>query len=308
MIIEAIDLVKRYGHLTAVDDLSFEVREGEIFGLLGPNGAGKTTTIRLALGILQPDSGRMNVLGKVPGQAKDQVGYLPEERGLFRNLGVRETLIYLAELKGRPRGWAERRANWLLEQVELAEWAERKVRDLSRGMQQRLQFIASVVHDPVLIFLDEPFQGQDPINVDRMRALISELRCQGKAIVLSSHQMNLVETLCDRILLINRGRAVLYGSLADIKKQYAPNVICVRAPSIPEDAASSGIAEIEQSEFPDGKMFRLTLAEGVEPRTVLRWMIERGVPIQAFEVASAPLADIFIAAVRDGIVVGGSLG
>ena len=291
MIIQVEDLVKRYGDVVAVDHLSFEVTQGEIFGLLGPNGAGKTTTIRIAMDILNPDAGSVTILGLPPGQAKGQVGYLPEERGLFRNLKVLETLVYLAELKGVARPAARQRALDLLEQIQLDDWATRRVRDLSRGMQQRLQFIASLVHDPAVLFLDEPFQGLDPVNVERIKDLMAALHREGKTIVLSTHQMNLVEALCDRILLINRGRAVLYGPLAEIKRDYAPNAVQVRASHIP--AGLPGVVEVE----PENGAFNLALAEGTNPQAVLRALLDRGVEIQAFEVAPVPLEDIFVAAV-----------
>ena len=301
MIIQVQDLVKRYGDIVAVDHLSFDVAAGEIFGLLGPNGAGKTTTIRVLMDILQPDEGNIAVLGQPPGRAKEQVGYLPEERGLYRGLKVLDVLVYLAELKGMRRTPARQRATALLERVELADWANRKVRDLSRGMQQRLQFVASLVHDPALIFLDEPFQGQDPINVDRLKGFVTELHEQGKTIVLSTHQMNMVEALCERILLVHHGRAVLYGSLAEIKQRYAPNTIRVLAPSIPPELP--GVLKISAEDAPSGgaggTSFDLTLAEGVEPRAVLRTLLDRQADIRAFEVAPVPLEDIFVAAVSD---------
>ena len=291
MIIQVQDLVKRYGDVVAVDHLSFEVERGEIFGLLGPNGAGKTTTIRVVMDILNPDGGRVTVLGQPPGQAKGQVGYLPEERGLYRNLKVLYTLVYLAELKGTDRAAARERAMDLLEQIQLEEWAGRKVRDLSQGMQQRLQFVASLVHDPQVLFLDEPFQGLDPVNAERIKDFIAALHREGKTIVLSTHQMNRVEALCDRILLIDRGRAVLYGRLAEIKRAYAPNTLWVRAPHVPADLP--GVVGVE----PDDGAFNLALAEGVAPREVLRALLERDVDVQAFEVAPVPLEDIFVAAV-----------
>jgi ABC-2 type transport system ATP-binding protein len=291
VIIQIQDLVKRYGDVVAVDRLSFEVEQGEIFGLLGPNGAGKTTTIRVIMDILNPDAGRVTVLGQPPGQAKGRVGYLPEERGLYRNLKVLDTLVYLAELKGVPRSAAREQALSLLEKIQLEDWAVRKVRDLSRGMQQRLQFVASLVHDPEVIFLDEPFQGLDPINVERTKDFVADLHRRGKTIVLSTHQMNLVEALCDRILLINRGQAVLYGSLAEIKRQYAPNAVRVRAVHVPPDLP--GVVEVE----PDDGAFNLALAEGAHPQEVLRALLDRGVEVQAFEVAPVPLEDIFVAVV-----------
>lgn len=291
MVIQVQGLVKRYGDVVAVDQLSFEVARGEIFGLLGPNGAGKTTAIRVIMDILSPDAGTVTVLELSPDQAKGRVGYLPEERGLYRNLKVLDTLIYLAELKGLARSAARERAAHLLERIRLEDWASRKVRDLSRGMQQRLQFAASMVHDPEVLFLDEPFQGLDPVNLERMKAFVTELHGEGKTIVLSTHQMNLVEALCDRILLVNRGRAVLYGPLAEIKQQYAPNAIRVRAPHIP--SALPGVVGVE----PDDGSFNLALAEGVVPQEVLRALLDRGVEVQAFEVAPVPLEDIFVAAV-----------
>ncbi|MGD1996455.1 MAG: ATP-binding cassette domain-containing protein [Anaerolineae bacterium] len=290
-VIEVQNLVKRYGDLVAVDQLSFEVGQGELFGLLGPNGAGKTTAIRVIMDILQPDEGSAQVLGHPPGRAKDRVGYLPEERGLYRNLKVLDTLVYLAELKGMSRADARERAMGLLGRIRLEDWADRKVRDLSRGMQQRLQFIASLVHDPEVLFLDEPFQGLDPVSVERIERFIADLHRQGKTIVLSTHQMNQVEALCDRILLINEGRAVLYGSLREIKQSYAPNSVRIRASEVPPDLP--GVVEVE----PDDGAFNLTLDEGAGPEEVLRVLLERGVQIRAFEVAPVPLEEIFIAVV-----------
>ena len=291
MIIQVQNLVKRYGDVVAVDNLSFEVEQGGIFGLLGPNGAGKTTTIRVIMDILNPDAGSVTVLGQSPGQAKGRVGYLPEERGLYRNLKVLDTLVYLAELKGVPRPAARERVIGLLERIQLEEWAARKVRDLSQGMQQRLQFVASLVHDPEVLFLDEPFQGLDPVNAERVKDFVAELHREGKTIVLSSHQMNLVEALCDRILLIDRGRALLYGPLAEIKRQYTPNAIRVRASHIPADLP--GVVEVE----PDDGAFNLGLVEGASPQKVLRALLDRDVEIQTFEVAPVPLEDIFVAVV-----------
>lgn len=294
MIIQIQDLVKRYGDVTAVDHLSFEVAQGEIFGLLGPNGAGKTTTIRVVMDILDPDGGRVTVLGQPPGQAKAQVGYLPEERGLYRNLKVLDTLVYLAELKGVDRREARERATALLERIQLEDWAGRKVRDLSQGMQQRLQFVASLVHDPEVLFLDEPFQGLDPVNAERIKDFIAQLQREGKTIVLSTHQMNRVEALCDRILLIDHGKAVLYGPLAEIKRAHAPNAIRVRAPHIPPDVP--GVVEVA----PDDGAFNLALGEGTAPQEVVRALLDRGVEVEAFEVAPVPLEDIFVAAVSGG--------
>jgi len=291
--LEVHNLVKRYDGFTAVDDLSFEVYEGEIFGLLGPNGAGKTTTIRTVMDIFKPDSGTVRLLGGPPGVARERIGYLPEERGLYRNLKVLDVLIYLAELKGTRRAVARERALAWLERVELADWADRKVRDLSRGMQQKLQFVASLVHDPELLILDEPFQGLDPVNVDLLKRLIRELQAEGKTVVLSAHQMNLVEALCDRIVLINRGRAVLYGPLDEIKCRYASHAVRLRTP-----AALDGLPGVSRMERRDG-VFTLTL-DGTTPQALLRTLVEWHIPVEAFEVASVPLEEIFITVVKEG--------
>jgi ABC-2 type transport system ATP-binding protein len=290
--LEVNNLVKRYDNFNAVDDLSFEVYQGDVFGLLGPNGAGKTTTIRTIMDILKPDAGTVSVLGQPPGAARSRIGYLPEERGLYRDLKVLDVLIYLAELKGTSRATAHQRALTWLERVELADWAERKVKDLSRGMQQKLQFVASLVHDPELLILDEPFQGLDPVNVELLKGLIRELQREGKTLALSAHQMNLVEALCDRILLINQGKGVLYGPLAEIKRHYAPHAVRLRTPAPFE--APPGVARVEQRDA----TFTLTL-EGITPQELLRTLVERNIPVEGFEVASAPLEEIFIAVVKE---------
>ncbi|MCK4473590.1 MAG: ATP-binding cassette domain-containing protein [Anaerolineae bacterium] len=289
--LEVRNPVKCYDGFTAVDDLSFEVYEGEIFGLLGPNGAGKTTTIRTVMDIFRPDEGRVQVLGLPPGAAKGHIGYLPEERGLYRDLKVLDVLVYLAELKGTPRPVARQRALAWLERVELADWAGRKVKDLSRGMQQKLQFVVSLVHDPELLILDEPFQGLDPVNVDLLKGLIRELQGEGKTVVLSAHQMNLVEALCDRILLINHGQAVLYGPLDEIKRHYAPHAVRLRTP-----AALNMLPGVTRMERRDGTL-TLTL-DGTTPQALLQTLVEQNVPVEAFEVATAPLEEIFISVVK----------
>lgn len=291
--LEVHNLVKRYNGFTAVDALSFEVYEGEIFGLLGPNGAGKTTAIRTIMDIFRPDEGTVQVLGQPPGTARERIGYLPEERGLYRDLKVLEVLVYLAELKGTPRSVARPQALTWLERMELADWADHKVKDLSQGMQQKLQFVASLVHDPELLILDEPFQGLDPINVDLLKGLIRESQEQGKTVVLSTHQMNMVEALCERILLINHGRAVLYGPLDEIKRRHAPHAVRLRTPAALD--ALPGVARMEQRD----DTFTLTL-EGITPQELLRTLVERNVPVEAFEVATVPLEEIFIAVVREG--------
>jgi ABC-2 type transport system ATP-binding protein len=285
------NLRKAYATVVAVADLSFQVERGEIFGLLGPNGAGKTTTIRMLMDIFKPDSGVVRVLGRAPGAVRHLVGYLPEERGLYRHLRVTECLTYLGRLKGMPAGKAQRRAAELLERVELGAWGGRKVDELSRGMQQKVQLIASIIHDPELVILDEPFQGLDPVNAEMVRALIRELRAQGKTIVLSAHEMSLVELLCERIALIHRGHAVLNGPLADIKRQFSPNAIELSPPVALEDWP--GVAQVSYS---DGRQ-HVTLEPGTEPGDLLRQIFDRGLTVDRFERASASLDEIFVTVV-----------
>ena len=291
-VLETRNLVKRYNGFTAVDDLSFEVYEGDIFGLLGPNGAGKTTAIRTIMDIFKPDEGTITVLGEPPGVVRSRIGYLPEERGLYQDLKVLDVLVYLAQLKGTSRSTAREQSLIWLEKVELGDWAKKKVQDLSRGMQQKLQFVASVVHDPQFLILDEPFQGLDPINVDLLKGLIRDLRSEGKTVMLSAHQMNLVEALCDRILLIDDGKGVLYGDLAEIKRHHAPGTVRLRT-SDPLGELP-GVARVEQRD----DTYTLTL-ENITAQDLLRELLQRDISIGSFEVATAPLEDIFIAVVKE---------
>jgi len=291
--LEVHNLVKRYDGFTAVDDLSFQVNQGEIFGLLGPNGAGKTTTIRIIMDIFKSDAGTVRILGQPPGTVRERIGYLPEERGLYRDLKVLDVLLYLAALKGMPRPVARERALTWLERLDLADWAGRKVKDLSRGMQQKLQFVVSVVHDPDILILDEPFQGLDPVNVDLLKGLTRDLQREGKTVLLSAHQMNLVEVLCDRIVLINRGQAVLYGSLEEIKQRYAAQTVRLRTPATLD--ALPGVAQIERQD----DEFVLTL-DNVSPQELLATLVQQNIPVEAFEVGTVPLEEIFITVVKGG--------
>jgi len=290
--LETNNLVKRYDGFTAVDNLSFEVYEGDIFGLLGPNGAGKTTAIRTIMDIFKPDAGTITVLGHPPGVVRSRIGYLPEERGLYQDQRVLDVLIYLAELKGTSRTTAREQSLLWLERLELSDWAQKKVRDLSRGMQQKLQFVASVVHDPELLLLDEPFAGLDPINVDLLKRLIRELQKDGKTVMLSAHQMNLVEALCDRILLIDDGKAVLYGDLVEIKQRHSPGTVRLRTPD--PIGELPGVARVEQRD----DTLTITL-RGITPQDLLRTLVERNIALEAFEVTTTPLEDIFIAVVKE---------
>jgi len=293
--VETHGLTKEFNGLTAVDHLDMEVHQGEIFGLLGPNGAGKTTTIRMLMDIIKPDSGRIQIFGQpLTPQALDRIGYLPEERGLYRKIKTVDCLTYLAVLKRMPRRRARERALALLERVELADFADKKVQALSRGMQQKAQFIATLVHDPDLLILDEPFQALDPLNTELLKEMILELHEQGKTIILSTHMMNQVEALCDRILLIDHGRAVLYGPLKEIKARYAPHAVRLRGEGLPTDPPG-----VQRMERQDDKVIAF-LAEGVTPQAFLRQLVESGAAITHFEVVTPPLEEIFIEVVERG--------
>ncbi len=290
--IQVENLVKHFASVRAVDGVSFTVEQGEIFGLLGPNGAGKTTTIRCMMDILKPDSGRIRLLGQpVTEAAQNRIGYLPEERGLYKNFPLLECLTYLGALKGLPRAEARRRGQVLLERVGLADYARRKIKELSKGMTQKAQFLAAIVHDPDLLILDEPFQGLDPVNTELLKTILLEEQSRGKTIILSTHNMNQVEEMCDRILLINHGQAVLYGSLAEIKAQHAEHAVRLECDALPPDL--TGVQRIEQH----NDAYELILEPHVSPQDILRQVVAAEVPVRRFEVATPPLEEIFISVV-----------
>jgi len=292
-VIEAENLVKQYAHVRAVDGVSFHVARGEVFGLLGPNGAGKSTTIRMMMDILRPDGGRILLKGHPVGEAsKAHIGYLPEERGLYKNYQLLECLVYLAVLKGMPRAVAKERALALLERVDLGEYAKRKTKELSKGMNQKAQFLASIVHDPELLILDEPFQGLDPVNTELLKSILLEEQARGKTVILSTHDMNQVEAMCNRILLINHGRVVLYGALDEIKARYAEHAVAVECDGLPERLP--GVRQTRSVNHG----YELLLEESVTPQAVLRSLVETGVSIRRFEVAMPPLEQIFISVVE----------
>src|SRR5512143_203701 len=217
---------KTFATVVAVDDVSFEVRRGEIFGLIGPNGAGKTTTIRAVLNILLPDSGTITFDGRpFSDSTRNMVGYLPEERGLYRKSRLLDTILYFSDLRGMPRADAKREAMRWLERFGLADRANRKVEELSRGNQQKVQFVTSVLHNPPLLILDEPFTGLDPVNQILFQEVFQEFKQEGRAIIFSTHQMDQAERLSDSLCLINQGRVVLGGSVREVKQQYGANTI-----------------------------------------------------------------------------------
>jgi len=287
--LQTIDLVKAFGDRTVVDSISFYVRPGEIFGFLGPNGSGKTTTIRMALGILRPDSGTVSVLGSPPRQAVLKgVGYLPEEAGLPPKARVLDTIRYLGRLKGLSRTDAQSRAEELLRRVGLYEHREAKVETLSQGMKQMIQFVTAVVHKPSLLILDEPFAGLDPLNVRLMKQILSEYRQAGTTIMFSTHIMSDVEEMCERIALISDGRLLLFGDLSAIKRERGIASVQVQAEAIPEE-----LREDRFRVLGDGTV-EYALGNGRTPEEILQAHVAAGIRLDRFERMLPSLNDIFI--------------
>ncbi|MDH7490119.1 MAG: ATP-binding cassette domain-containing protein [Anaerolineae bacterium] len=293
--VEISHISKAFGRTQAVADVSFHVERGEIFGLLGPNGAGKTTTIRIMLDIFKPDAGEVTVLGgPMTEEKKNRIGYMPEERGLYQDIALERCLMYLATLKGLPPAEAHRRLGQWLERFDLTAHRTKKVKELSKGMQQKAQIIAAVIHEPELLIVDEPFAALDPVNTQMVKDLMRELRDRGTAIIMSTHQMHQVEELCDRILLINKGRDVLYGSLDDVRRQHSGHAVVVRAVGDLPPLEGVVSASRHNSEV------RLNLADGVPPQDVLKALVQAGCALEKFEIAVPSLDEIFIRVVGKG--------
>jgi len=285
-------VTKRFDTLTAVDHLSLRIRGGAVFGLLGPNGAGKTTSLRMIMQVLIPDEGSIMVLGEpVSQRSQDRIGYLPEERGLYAKMKVRDHLRFLGALKGLSEGEAVKRAQAWLERLELADWADKKVQDLSKGMQQKVQFIATVIHKPALLILDEPFAGLDPVNASLIKDIMLELREQGSTIILSTHRMEQVEMMCDAICLINKGRNVLSGELRAIKQSYGKNTLRIEYSGDGDFLEATGLVE-KVNHF--GAVTEARLKPSADPQEILKAAVARGVRVSRFELVEPPLNDIFI--------------
>ncbi len=287
--IQVSHVAKSFGSTRAVLDVSFDVERGEIFGLLGPNGAGKTTTIRMMLDIFRPDRGTVSILGgPMTEEKKDRIGYMPEERGLYQDAPLERCLLYLASLKSVPAPEARARLGEYLERFDLAAHKTKKVKELSKGMQQKAQIINTLLPRPELIVIDEPFTALDPINTQLVKDLMRELREQGATILMSTHQMHQVEELCDRILLIDDGRDVLYGNLDAIRRDYSGHAILVS--SADELPMVPGIEEVTEH----NGAIKLSLAEDTTPQDVLRALVARDVILERFEIAVPALDEIFI--------------
>jgi ABC-2 type transport system ATP-binding protein len=284
---------KRFGQTTAVDNLSLQVPVGAIYGFIGPNGSGKTTTLRMIMNILLPDSGTVEVLGdRSTVAARDRVGYLPEERGLYKQMPVRRLLAYYGELKGGKRADVEREADWWLARLGLPGVADKKIQALSKGMSQKVQFIATVVARPDLVILDEPFSGLDPVNRDVLRDAVLELKRRGTTIVFSTHDMSMAELMCDRIFMIFRGRKVLDGSLDEIQNVYGHDAVHVRVQGGP--SVLSSIEGVE-AVVDHGNVQQVRLS--VDPQTFLSRLVTR-TAVHRFEITRPSLHDIFVEIAR----------
>ena len=288
---------KSFGDFVAVSDLSLQVRPGRVFGLIGPNGAGKTTTIRMIVNITAPDSGRVELFGQTKSTAmQDRIGYLPEERGLYKRMKVGEQLRFFAELKDLHGAEAEKRIDVWLKKLDLFSWKEKRTKELSKGMQQKVQFITAVIHDPDLVILDEPFSGLDPVNVELMSDTILEQKAAGKTIILSTHQMEIAEKLCDDVCMINRSRKVLDGKLREIRRSFSRNAVALQfegGDGLLNDPAL--VANIRQH----GDDTEILLVPGANPQELLRRLVDAHVVVTKFELVEPRLHDIFIEKVRE---------
>lgn len=295
--LQVLNVTKRFGDFTAVEDLSFDVRSGRVFGFLGPNGAGKTTTIRMIVGITAPDQGSISLFGQpISPEVQNRIGYLPEERGLYKKMKVVDQLKYFAELKGLSRGEADKKIDFWLERMGLAEWKKAKTTDLSKGMQQKIQFVSTVLHDPDLLILDEPFSGLDPVNVEFMIDVLSEFRTQQKTVIFSTHLMSTAERLCHDIILINKARKVVSGSLREVKESYGTNLIAFRGANAERVLGDTSLVERVVSHADEQE---LHLAKGVDPQHVLKALIGSGATVTKFELTEPSLNDIFIEKVKN---------
>src|SRR6478672_2779045 len=283
---------KSFGDFTAVHELSVMVRAGRVFGLLGPNGAGKTTTIRMIVNITAPDTGKISLFGgAINSEVQNRIGYLPEERGLYRRMKVVDQLKFFAELKNVRGKDVERKIDEWLARVKLSEWKYKRSMELSKGMQQKVQFITAVLHDPDLLILDEPFSGLDPINVELLKEIVLDLKRTGKTIIFSTHQMEVAEKICDDICLLNRSQKVLEGSLREIKSSFGHNAIAVRASGgdgVLDDPAlvSKLVRHADETQA--------LLAPGADAQELLHRLIASGATVGKFEMIEPSLNDIFI--------------
>jgi ABC-2 type transport system ATP-binding protein len=290
------DVTKIFGSQRAVDRLSLDVPEGSIFGLLGPNGSGKTTTIRMVLKIILPDEGTITVLGRDLDEAgMMRIGFLPEERGLYKGMRVEDHLVFFGELHGLTAAEARHRARKWLERFEVPEWSKRKVQELSKGMQQKVQFIGTLLHDPALVILDEPFSGLDPVNSRLMKDVMLEMRDRGSTVIFSTHQMDQVEKSCDHICLIHKGRLVIEGPLDRIRQEYGTGTVKVEyAGQLPREKIHDLVEKLDDH----GRYAEMRLRRAEDAGTLLRRLVD-AVEVRRFDTSEASLEEIFISLVEE---------
>jgi ABC-2 type transport system ATP-binding protein len=289
--IELDNVCKSFGPVQAVDGLSVQVPQGCVYGFLGPNGAGKTTTLRMIMDIIRPDSGTIQLFGTpASSPARDRVGYMPEERGLYRKMTLTGVLQYFGTLKGMTAGQLRQHVPEWLERVDLAEHAGQKVEELSRGMHQKLQFVVTVINDPDLVILDEPFSGLDPVNQDMLREIIGAMRRAGKTVLFSTHVMHEAERLCDFLVLIDRGRIVVNGTLDQIRAGHEANTISLE---LEGNADFLRALPMVRAVEPDGRRLDVRLRDGADPQDLLRVLVERA-RVRAFEIKQPSLHEIFV--------------
>jgi len=282
-------LYKSYSGKAAVEDLTFSVNSGELLGLIGPNGAGKSTTIKILLDFMKPDSGEVRIYGESMNETlKNKIGYLPEERGLYKRLTAIDQILYFSSLKCMNHSTAVKKADQLLRQTGMLESKQKKIKDMSKGMGQIIQFIVTIIHDPQLIILDEPFSGLDPVKTEMMKKFIAQLRDEGKSVILSTHQMNQVEELCDRVLMINHGREVLYGDLLEIKNNFKEHSVLI------DVAGEIGNLHGVINQKVNKGIIELDLLPETTPQSILDQLIEKEIPIHHFEIKKPSLNEIFL--------------
>ncbi len=291
-LIEIQSLKKYFATQKAVDDISFDIEKGSIFGLLGPNGAGKTTLIRMITGIFHPDSGNILFDGRKFDPINDSVniGYMPEERGLYKKMKIGEQAVYLAQLKGMSKVDAMRNIKQWFERLEMESWWNKKVEDLSKGMSQKLQFVVTVLHEPKLIILDEPFSGLDPVNANLIKEEIFSLAKKGSTIIFSTHRMEQVEEICDHIVLVNKGQKILDGTVAKIKQDFKENIYQIGGHVLTEQLSNSIFEVVKYT--PENLL--LKLQDGTTTNELLKHFINQDISIQSFNEVLPSLNDIFI--------------
>lgn len=297
-------VTKQFGNHTAVSDFSLDIPRGSIYGLLGPNGSGKTTTIRMIMGILLPDQGSIELFGGAPTfERRSRVGYLPEERGVYEKMKVVDQLQFLGEIRGVPRATVRERALYWLDRLSLTEWAGRKIEDLSKGMQQKVQFIGTVLHDPDFLILDEPFSGLDPINQDTLEAIVREQHAAGKTILFSTHLMDQAERLCESVCLISKSEKVLDGRLKDLKKAERSGVLAVEFEGDDSWLQGPGVNRVEEV----AGAYHLSLDPTADTQALLKTAVGCGAVFRRFEIMEPRLHEIFVRHAGEPVDVPGGL-